>query len=99
MIQVCLVEDRVHLFGGAKSMRLLFSMLLLAALLLIPYSVRAASLELQGLCAAQAREAFKSGGWDAQPLAAFVNHYDDASNKCFVAIRNTQTFGATTWIS
>jgi hypothetical protein len=65
------------------------------ALSLTPTFVRAASLQLQGLCASQARAAFRSGGWETQPLAGFINHYDENSNKCFIAILSTTNSGET----
>ena len=50
-------------------------------------SANAATLELQGQCAAQARKMFELDGIAAgKPTAAYVNHYDEKSNKCFVAI-------------
>ena len=67
------------------------------ALSLVPAFARAASLQLQGLCASQARAAFKSGGWETGPLAGFINHYDDTSNKCFVAILFTTSGGESLW--
>lgn len=67
------------------------------ALSLTPLFVQAASLQLQGLCASQARAAFKSGGWETQPLASFINHYDENSNKCFIAILSTTNMGGTIW--
>lgn len=62
-------------------------------------SANAATLELQGECAAQARKMFDSEGLSGKPMAAYVNHYDEKSNKCFVAIQQTKMDGDTVWTS
>ena len=62
-------------------------------------SANAATLELQGQCAAQARKMFELDGLAGKPTAAYVNHYDEKSNKCFVAIQETRMDGDTVWTS
>jgi hypothetical protein len=51
-----------------------------------PADSHANCLEEQAQCAAQAHEAFKLYGWEKEPGASFVNHYNEKLNKCFVEI-------------
>jgi hypothetical protein len=50
---------------------------------------RSATLARREKCARQADEVFKSGGWDKQALAGYINHFNDALNKCFILINST----------
>ncbi len=50
---------------------------------------KATALDLQEKCARQAREIFKSNGWEKQQLAGFGSHYNAEANKCFMVIENT----------
>ncbi len=81
-------------------MNLRFANAILFLLLsMAPFSARSASLKVQGLCASQARAAFESKGWAANATASFVDHYDDASNKCFAAFKSVAVKGKITWTS
>jgi hypothetical protein len=51
---------------------------------------KAASLNLQGKCADQARKEFKENGWDRESVAGFTNHYNAQFNRCFVLIEITK---------
>ena len=46
-------------------------------------------LDLQEKCAKQARELFKSDGWEKEKMASFTNHYNQRLNKCFVQVEST----------
>jgi len=62
------------------------------AFLLTSLSANAASLELQGQCARQARTFFKQEGLatkDETISTDFVNHYDETSGKCFIGIKHS----------
>ncbi len=53
---------------------------------------KTASLELQGKCAAQAREEFILEGYKTtDQFASFSSHYNLKLNKCFVLTQNTDT--------
>ena len=41
---------------------------------------------------------FNEDGWSNRLMAVYVNHYDQDSNKCFIALQYEQMFGDTIWI-
>jgi hypothetical protein len=45
--------------------------------------------ERQGKCAQQAREEFRSEGWEKRETAGFTNHFNSKLNKCFMEIEDT----------
>lgn len=47
---------------------------------------KATALELQEKCARQAKAYFDANTWGPYQHAGFANHYDAASNKCFVLV-------------
>jgi hypothetical protein len=52
-------------------------------------TTKAASIELQGRCAAQARSLF-THSYQALPVATFTNHYNATLNRCFLSLNTIE---------
>ncbi len=50
---------------------------------------KSAIFDRQEKCAQQAREEYRSDGWEKQAMAGFTNHFNSKLNKCFMEIVNT----------
>lgn len=54
------------------------------------------SLENQGKCAAQAKNAFQEMGFKPSDIAGYENHYDARLGKCFILVESTDTISPKT---
>jgi hypothetical protein len=54
---------------------------------------RTTNLDLQEKCAKQSRGEFEKLGWGRQEAAAFMNHYNQKLNKCFMEVEHTDETG------
>ncbi|HWY54260.1 MAG TPA: hypothetical protein VNZ03_07340 [Terriglobales bacterium] len=50
---------------------------------------KAASFDREEKCAKQAREEYRSDGWEKREMAGFTNHFNPKLNKCFMEIQDT----------
>ena len=53
------------------------------------FTSRSALFDRQEKCAQQARQEYRSDGWEKQTMAGFTNHFNPKLNKCFMEIENT----------
>lgn len=68
-----------------------------AELSALKQQTKSVSFDLQVKCSEQARKAFIQGGFNANDLASYQNHYNPQLKKCFIEMQNTTSQGKTVW--